>query len=286
MPRILILCTGNSARSQMAEAVLKSYDPTLEVFSAGTRPAPEVHPCAKQAMEEIGLDISEARPKSVDEFLGLPFDFVITVCADADASCPAFLGSVRRRMHIGFDDPAAAQGSQEAVMEEFRRVRDQIAIRFREFYLDEIRAAQPKLRPARASDLAAVKRLLAACQLCDAGLESQFPDGYAVTEAAGELVASAGIEVYGEDGLLRSVAVAEAHRNSGLGDALVLNRLQWAAKRSLRAIYLLTLTAPDYFAHRGFWQVDRDSVPEPLRASAEFQGACPATAIVMCLTLR
>ena len=131
--RALVLCTGNSARSQMAEGFLRSFDPRLEVFSAGTKPAPEVHPMAVAAMKEVGIDISAGYPKSVDGFLGSQFDFVFTVCGNADQACPPFLGRVGQRVHIGFDDPAAKPS-----MEEFRRVRDEIRARFFEFYQKEI----------------------------------------------------------------------------------------------------------------------------------------------------
>ena len=136
--RILILCTGNSARSQMAEGLMKSLDPSLDVHSAGTAPAPRVHPAAVEAMREIGIDISANYPKSVSGYLGEPFDFVITVCDHANETCPVFTGRVRRRMHIGFEDPAAATGSAEDVLAAFRKVRDHIADRLRQFYREEI----------------------------------------------------------------------------------------------------------------------------------------------------
>ena len=132
--RILILCTGNSCRSQMAEGFLKSFDSDLEVFSAGTYPASRVHPRAIAVMKEAGIDISGNSPKSVDQFLSLPFDYVVTVCDNAKEQCPVFLGTVKHRLHIGFDDPAEAFGTDEKVMAEFRRVRDEIKTRFSEFY--------------------------------------------------------------------------------------------------------------------------------------------------------
>src|SRR5512142_1278483 len=95
--RVLILCTGNSARSQMAEGLLRAFDSNLEVRSAGTAPAARVHPAAVEAMNEIGIDISAGRPKSVDEFLGQDFDVVITVCGHAHETCPAFAGRVGLR---------------------------------------------------------------------------------------------------------------------------------------------------------------------------------------------
>ena len=131
--RILILCTGNSCRSQMAEGFLRSLDSGLEVFSAGTSPAARVHPRAVAVMKEAGIDISSHSPKSVDQFLSLPFDYVVTVCDNAKEQCPVFLGTVKHRLHIGFDDPADAIGTEEKILDEFRRVRDEIGAAFTEF---------------------------------------------------------------------------------------------------------------------------------------------------------
>ena len=126
----------------MAEGVLRALDPELEVFSAGTDPAPVVHPLAVEAMQEIGIDIGAARPKHVDEFLDLEFDYVVTVCGDARETCPPFTGKAARRVHIEFEDPARAQGPREKVMEVFRRVRDQIRDRFTAFYKEHIEGRQ------------------------------------------------------------------------------------------------------------------------------------------------
>jgi len=131
---VLILCTGNSCRSQMAEGFLRSFDSSLEVFSAGTKPAQSVHPLAVKVMREEWIDLSLHKPKSVDEFFQRPFDYVITVCDAAKESCPFFTGKVEHRLHIGFDDPAEAQGTQEEVLAVFRRVRNEINQRFRQFY--------------------------------------------------------------------------------------------------------------------------------------------------------
>jgi arsenate reductase len=286
MPRILILCTGNSARSQMAEALLESYDSGLEVRSAGTEPTGEVNPFAIRVMEEIGIDIAGARPKSVAQFLDQKFDYVITVCANAEETCPVFRGAVRRRLHFPFEDPAAARGTEQQKLEEFRRVRDQISIRFRDFYLGHIRAAMPKLRPARAADLDAVGRLLGKCGLGTEGLVMQFPDGYAVVESGGELIGAAGIEVYGEDGLLRSVAVKPEHQGTGAGALVVQDRIRWAAARHLRAVYLLTTGAVEFFERLCFNRIDRESAPEAIQASEQFRSACPASAALLCLPLR
>lgn len=137
--KVLILCTGNSCRSKMAEGFLKSFD-GLEVYSAGTQPAAEVHPRAIQVMKELGFDLSSHIPQKVDDYLSDPFDYVITVCDDARESCPVFLGEVKHRLHIGFEDPARAVGSDEEVLEVFRKVRDQIREKMGEFYEQNIKS--------------------------------------------------------------------------------------------------------------------------------------------------
>ncbi|MCQ2227946.1 MAG: arsenate reductase ArsC [Bacteroidales bacterium] len=131
--RILVLCTGNRCRSQMAHGILQSLDPSLTVCSAGTRPASEVHPLGIKVMKEIDIDISNHYPKSIDQYLGEEWDYVITVCDGAKESCPVFIGNVRRRLHIGFDDPDAFKGSEKEVLPEFRRVRDEIKEKMIEF---------------------------------------------------------------------------------------------------------------------------------------------------------
>lgn len=129
-PTVLILCTGNSCRSHMAEGILRqAAGDLLDVRSAGSRPAGYVHPKAIQVMAEIGIDLSAHRSKSLEEFLAQPVDTVITVCGNADQACPVFPGQVRRH-HWGFDDPAQATGSDEEILAEFRRVRDQIRLVF------------------------------------------------------------------------------------------------------------------------------------------------------------
>ncbi len=138
--RILVLCTGNSARSQMTEGFLRSFDPALDVFSAGTQPAARINPFAVQAMKEVGIDISGGKPKSVTQFTGDSFDYVVTVCDDADKNCPNFRGKVGKRMHIGFPDPAKATGSDVEKMAVFRKVRDDIKTKFKELYEKEIRS--------------------------------------------------------------------------------------------------------------------------------------------------
>jgi arsenate reductase len=118
----------------MAEGFLKSFDPSMEIDSAGTSPGWSVHPLAIEAMKEIGIDISHGRPKNVDEFVRESFDYVITVCDHARETCPAFTGSVKHRLHMGFDDPTAGVGSPQQLLSEFRRVRDEIRTAFQHLY--------------------------------------------------------------------------------------------------------------------------------------------------------
>jgi arsenate reductase len=144
-PLILVLCTGNSCRSHLAEGILRrALGSGFRVASAGSKPAGYVHPLAIRAMEEIGIDISNHRSKHLDEFLEAGVDTVITVCGKADQACPMFPGHPARH-HFPFDDPAHATGSEEQQLAVFRRVRDEIRAVFEAYAagrLDERRRAQ------------------------------------------------------------------------------------------------------------------------------------------------
>jgi len=131
--KVLILCTGNSCRSQMAQGFLKSFHPKWEVLSARTKPAERVNSYAIKVMAEKGIDITGEHPKLVDQFVNDEFDYVITVCDGAREVCPVFIGKVKHRLHIGFDDPADAVGMEEKVLPIYRRVRDEIRERFSKF---------------------------------------------------------------------------------------------------------------------------------------------------------
>ena len=132
--KVLILCTGNSCRSQMAHGFLRSFDKDLNVCSAGTEASGKLNPKAVAVMKEIGIDIGHHTSDSVDLYLNEEWDYVITVCGGANETCPALLGKVMHRLHIGFDDPSHAIGTEEFIWSEFRRVRDEIKIKFYELY--------------------------------------------------------------------------------------------------------------------------------------------------------
>ncbi len=136
--RILILCTGNSCRSQMAHGFLQSFDAKLVVCSAGTQASGKLNEKAVQVMKEAGIDISHHTSDSIDKYLNDEWDYVITVCGGANEACPAFFGKVKHRLHIGFDDPSHAEGTPEFIMSEFYRVRDEIKVAFRKLYDEQI----------------------------------------------------------------------------------------------------------------------------------------------------
>jgi arsenate reductase len=139
MMKVLILCTGNSCRSQMAHGFLQSFDKNLEVHSAGTEASGKLNERAVAVMKEAGVDISHHTSDPVDKYLGKEWDFVITVCGGANEACPAFLGKVKHRLHIGFEDPSHVTGTDEFIWSEFRRVRDEIREGFWRFYEERIK---------------------------------------------------------------------------------------------------------------------------------------------------
>ena len=123
----------------MAQAFLQSFDENLRVVSAGTDPVSEVNPMAVKVMAESGIDISSNRPENVTRYLDETWDYVITVCDNARETCPAFPGTVRKQLHLGFDDPALATGTREFIYGEFTRVRDEIKKEFRILYEENFR---------------------------------------------------------------------------------------------------------------------------------------------------
>ena len=137
--KVLVLCTGNSCRSQMAEGLINTrLSDRYEAFSAGTKPSGYVHPKAIEAMAELGIDLSENVSKSTEIFQGTYFDYVITVCGSAEEDCPAWLDNAGNRVHIGFDDPADARGTDAEIRAEFNRIRDEIADRLLSFLQAEL----------------------------------------------------------------------------------------------------------------------------------------------------
>lgn len=137
--RVLIICTGNASRSQMAHGFLRSFDNRIGVFSAGTDAAGKVSSRAAGVMAETGIDIGDHTSDPVEKYLGEKWDYVITVCDTANRNCPAFTGSVKHRLHMRFDDPSQAKGSNEFVRNQFRRVRDEIKKQFHQLYIEVLK---------------------------------------------------------------------------------------------------------------------------------------------------
>lgn len=137
--KILILCTGNSCRSQMAHGFLQSFDSSLNVYSAGTEASGKLNRAAVGVMKEIGIDISHHTSDPIEKYIDSEWDYVITVCGGANESCPLFTGRVKKRLHIGFDDPSFATGTPEFIRSEYLRVRDEIHKAFSDLYQQEIR---------------------------------------------------------------------------------------------------------------------------------------------------
>ncbi|MDB4584356.1 arsenate reductase ArsC [Draconibacterium sp.] len=137
--KVLILCTGNSCRSQMAHGFLQSFDERIQVESGGTKASGKLNRKAVKAMAEIGLDISHHSSDSVEKFLNDEWDYVITVCGGANENCPAFLGKVKNRLHMGYDDPSFAKGTDEHIWSEYIRVRDEIKEGFSILYEEEFK---------------------------------------------------------------------------------------------------------------------------------------------------
>jgi arsenate reductase len=260
MTRLLFLCVANSARSQMAEGLARwLYGARAEVASAGSKPS-RVNPLAIEAMRELGVDLATHTSKSVDTIDPARVDVVITLCAEE--VCPVFLGRARR-LHWPIPDPAG----EHATIDTFRAARDAIRARLIAFEEDLVPLAAP-VEPARADDLPAYLDLLARAKLPALGVADQFPQAYAVVRDGDRVIAGAGLEVHGQDGLLRSVVVDDAHRTGGVGRALVADRLAAARDAGLDAVYLRTETALAYFQRLGFVPSDRRDLQAGCCASA------------------
>lgn len=272
-PLVLFVCTHNSARSQMAEGLLRArHGDRYRAASAGTAPG-RVHPLAIEAMREVGVDLTGHHAKGVDAFPD-GADVVVTVCDGAREACP-YVPARDRNVHHSFPDPSAAEGTDGERLAAFRAVRDEIGV-----WLD---AAFAPVEPAAGVDLRPVLALLKAARLPRADLRESRLDHFHVVRGDGGLLGVVGLEVYGGRwGLLRSLAVAPDVRGSGLGGRLVAAVEAEAAALGLDALYLLTTTAAPFFHRRGWAGLDREDVPLPVQESTEFRGLCPDSAV--CLT--
>jgi len=287
MDRVLIVCTHNSSRSQMAEGLLRHrYGDRYEVHSAGTNPG-GVNPFAAEVMDEIGIDISKHTSEHVDTYADTSIDIVVTVCDDAAENCP-YIPARRQNLHHGFDDPSAVEGTDEEKRAAFRRVRDEL-----DDWIDATFGPgeavdagaetdpAPGIRAAVPEDLDAVQALLDTVELPHGDLTADHLQHFLVAREGEALKGVVGLEPCGTAALLRSLAVAPEHRNDGLGARLVDAIERRARDAEIHTLYLLTTTAADYFDSRGYEYIDRDALPAPIQQTEEAARLCPASATCM-----
>lgn len=294
---VLFLCTGNSARSILAEAILNRIgSPSIRGFSAGSQPKGAVNPHALELLKRLDYDISPLRSKNWDEFAapGAPqMDFIFTLCDSAAAeTCPIWPGHPASA-HWGLPDPAAASGSPEAIAAAFRAAYATLARRLSEFIrlpfdaldktaiktcLDEIGARECALEPIKPGTSAfhEMSALLAAEGLPTGDL----PEGGARYLAYGT-DAFGGLARFGSHGLLRSIVVAPNRRGEGLG-ALMLEELVAEARTlGIRDLWLLTTSAREFFARQGFDARSRSEAPPEIAGTPQFKDLCPQSATLM-----
>ncbi|HEY5925711.1 MAG TPA: GNAT family N-acetyltransferase [Kofleriaceae bacterium] len=287
-PGILFLCVANSARSQLAEGLARArFGDRFHIQSAGSKPT-KVNPYAIEIMAEAKLDITSHASKLVDDTDADGIDLVVTLCAEE--VCPVFLRPVRR-LHWPIPDPASTTPLPDNEMRaRFRLARRTIAGR-----LDGLEAAlalppRVSIMPASESDRDELVALLHAVNLPLDGLDDAFPRGFAVARLDGALVGAAGLEQWDNHALLRSVAVADAHRNQHIAAALVADRLAWAKSlmrdepagtQSVASVSLLTSDADRFFERFGFERVAREELPPALAASSQLQLPRCSTAVAM-----
>ncbi len=286
MDTVLFVCTHNSSRSQMAEGLLRDrYGDRYEVHSAGTNPG-GVHPFAVDVMDEIGIDISAHTSDHVDAYDHTPLDVVVTVCDDAAEKCP-YIPARKKNLHRGFEDPSAVTGTDGEKRAAFRRIRNELAD-----WIDATFGPEGHLRsdssrsssthpstsihPATPDDFDAVRSLLQEVGLPTADLTPAHLDRFLVASDGEDLCGVVGLEPRGDVALLRSLAVAPNVRGEGLGTRLVDAIEERAQEDGIRALYLLTTTAADYFRARGYTEIARDALPESIQSTEEAARLCPA----------
>lgn len=277
MTTVLFACVHNAGRSQMAAAWFNELaDPRkARAVSAGTSPGSRVHPEVLEAMKEVGIDLSNVAPRFLSDELAREATLLITMgCGEA---CPAVPGL--RRADWPLEDP---KGKPIARV---REIRDDVKARIERLLREEGWAREGTgesvtLHPLAAADIEPVLALLARAGLPQTGVREN-PGAFVVAKVDGAVVGCSGIELHGEDGLLRSVAVDPAHRHRGIASVLVRQALERSRERGLRALYLLTTTASDFFQRFAFAPCSRDAAPPGIRSSWEFQSGCPSEARLM-----
>ncbi|MBA3464943.1 MAG: GNAT family N-acetyltransferase [Deltaproteobacteria bacterium] len=276
-PGVLFLCVANSARSQLAEGLARQrFGAALQIQSAGSIPT-KVNPYAIETMLEVGVDLATHTSKLVSEIDPKGIELVITLCAEE--VCPAFYAPVRR-IHWPIPDPATSDPkvTREELVERFRTARGRIGARLH--LIEPALALPPRtlIAPATAEDRPEIGALMITAGLPLDGLEKT---DLVVARIDGHLVGAAGLEHWGGDWLLRSVAVATEHRSSGIAELLVRDRLCIAQLGGATSVHLLTTAARGYFERFGFTAIERATLPKALHQSTQLAISACSTAIAM-----
>lgn len=275
MIKVVFACVENAGRSQIAAAFFNHLADRSRAaaVSAGTRPAGGVHPPVVAAMREVGLDLAGAVPQPLTPDVTRGAAWLVTMgCGE---ECPIVPGA--RREDWPLPDPKG-QG-----LEAVRAIRDAIGARVAAFVHRE-RLGRATIAQGRAHDLPRVLAFLGANGLPGDGL-AEHAAGVLIARVGETIVGTAALEVYGDEALLRSVAVDAALRGTGLGQDLTRAVLESAKRRGVRRVFLLTDTAARFFPRFGFTEISRDAVPESIQRTVEFASVCPSSAHVMALDL-
>jgi protein-tyrosine-phosphatase/N-acetylglutamate synthase-like GNAT family acetyltransferase len=273
--KIIFACVHNAGRSQMAAALFRQLaDPSrAAAISAGTQPAAKVHPEVVAAMRELDVDLQGATPQRLTPDLARDATWLVTMgCGE---ECPIVPGVKRE------DWPLQDPKGQD--LDAVRSIRDQVRARVEAFVRRE-GYGRIAIEQAERAAVPEILAFLAANQLPSAGLATHATD-LLVARDGGRLVATAALEIYGRDALLRSVAVDATSRGTGLGRRITRSALDRARERGVQRVFLLTETAAAFFPKFGFADIERSRVPDSIRSTVEFASACPASARAMMLDL-
>jgi arsenate reductase len=279
----LILSRANSARGQMAEGIARALAPRQVRISSAGATRGHVDPLAARVLAELSVDIADQRSKTLDEVDTGDVQAVV-VLSEEDPTPPALRGVLR--VHWPLPDPAAGDGSEEERIARYRAVRNELRRRLIRVFAREAVAAAARggpttaFEPAAGGDLDAIKALLVASLLPsrDVGAANQR---FIVAREDGRILGCAGLEAYGHDGQVRSLAVDWTRRNAGLGTRLHQRLLHEALLTGVRTLYVVTATAEDFFSRHGYRRIKAHDVPPRLRASEEFGAFVPGGGAVM-----
>jgi protein-tyrosine-phosphatase/N-acetylglutamate synthase-like GNAT family acetyltransferase len=271
MKKVLFACVHNAGRSQMAAAWFNALSEPSQVrgISAGTAPGVRVHPEVVEAMREVGIDLAAQQPTFLSDALAQEAALLITMgCGEA---CPAVPGL--RRLDWPLEDPKGKP------LERVREIRTEVRGHVLRLVTEQGWARAVDLQPLRDADLPAVRTLLEQHRLPTQGVTAG--DSFGVAWAGGRMIGSIGVEPYAQAGLLRSLVVESAQQKTGVASALVQRAVQQAEQAGMKALYLLTTTAPGFFEKHGFVRCPRSEAPPGIRESWEFRTGCPDSAVFM-----